>query len=182
MEKQCEYFAVNTAADNEDTKPWYRQFWPWFLIVLPGTVVVAALYTVYIAFKHADSVVVDDYYQEGRAINVSLALDDRARELDLSATLTVDRISGEVLVAVQGDTEPPETMTLYLFHPANAALDQALTLRGSGNGRYRGDLDSAPATRYHLRLQPRDSPQWRLDGQLDFREGEQVTLVPFGGG
>ena len=36
-----------------DTTPWYRQFWPWFLIVLPGSVVVAALTTVYIANKGA---------------------------------------------------------------------------------------------------------------------------------
>ncbi|MCK9563460.1 MAG: FixH family protein [Bacteroidales bacterium] len=162
-------------------KPWYRQFWPWFLIALPGTVVVAALYTVYLAFQNADAVVVDDYYTEGRAINVSLALDNRARELDLSAAITVDRVSGEVLVTVRGDPAPAEAMTFHLFHPASAELDQTVTLRGSGDGRYRGDLDSAPATRYHLRLQPHDSPQWRLDGQLDFRQGEQVTLVPFGG-
>ena len=55
----------------EDTLPWYRQFWPWFLICLPGSVVVAALTTMYIAHKGADDLVVDEYYKEGLAINLS---------------------------------------------------------------------------------------------------------------
>ena len=41
--------------------PWYKQFWPWFLILLPGTAVVATLYTVVIANQYADDLVVDDY-------------------------------------------------------------------------------------------------------------------------
>lgn len=166
----------------DDIKPWYRQFWPWFLITLPGIVVIAALYTVYIAFTHADAVVVDDYYTQGRAINASLALAERARELDLAADVAVDAVTGEVLVTVQGDPAPVDAMTLFLFHPARAELDQTLVLRGGGDGRYRGDLDRQPAPRYHLRLQPHDSPQWRLDGLIDLRRSKQVTLVPFGGG
>ena len=43
----------------EDTQPWYRQFWPWFLISLPASVVVAGLSTLYIANRHADDLVVD---------------------------------------------------------------------------------------------------------------------------
>ncbi|HEY8384782.1 MAG TPA: FixH family protein, partial [Porticoccaceae bacterium] len=98
----------------DDIKPWYRQFWPWFLITLPGIVVIAALYTVYIAFTHADAVVVDDYYTQGRAINASLALAERARELDLAADVAVDAVTGEVLVTVQGDPAPVDAMTLFL--------------------------------------------------------------------
>ena len=55
-----------------DSQPWYRQFWPWFLIALPATVVVAGLTTWWIAAHKADSLVVDDYYKEGLAINRQL--------------------------------------------------------------------------------------------------------------
>ena len=36
-----------------DTKPWYKQFWPWFLISLPGSVVIACMFTISLAIKHA---------------------------------------------------------------------------------------------------------------------------------
>jgi hypothetical protein len=35
-------------------KPWYRQFWPWFLIAIPFAGVVTASITGVYAFRHAD--------------------------------------------------------------------------------------------------------------------------------
>ncbi len=48
--------------------PWYRQFWPWFLIVLPGAVVIASLVTMNIAFKYADQPVAGDYEKHGLTV------------------------------------------------------------------------------------------------------------------
>ena len=39
-----------------DTKPWYRHFWPWFIIALLGSGVSASLYTVYLAMTTAEPV------------------------------------------------------------------------------------------------------------------------------
>ena len=36
-------------------KPWYREFWPWFLMSLPATAVIAGVATVVIAIQSADS-------------------------------------------------------------------------------------------------------------------------------
>jgi len=41
---------------NEGTGPWYRHFWPWFIIVLLGSSVSASLYTVYLAVSTAEPV------------------------------------------------------------------------------------------------------------------------------
>lgn len=62
-----------------DTQPWYRQFWPWFLILLPASVVVASLYTMYLASSGADDLVVDEYYKDGLAINRQLEKSNAAR-------------------------------------------------------------------------------------------------------
>ena len=43
---------------DQDTKPWYRQFWPWFIICLPASAVVASLYTVSLAVRTTDSLVI----------------------------------------------------------------------------------------------------------------------------
>jgi hypothetical protein len=40
---------MNRETEQLDDKPWYRQFWPWFLIALPATVVVASIATFIIA-------------------------------------------------------------------------------------------------------------------------------------
>jgi hypothetical protein len=71
-------------------KPWYREPWPWFLISLPATAVIAGLTTVWIAATSADGLVVGDYYKAGLAINQTLARDDAARALALHATFEIE--------------------------------------------------------------------------------------------
>jgi hypothetical protein len=39
-----------------DTKPWFKQFWPWFLMALPASVVVASMVTIVIAVKNAPTI------------------------------------------------------------------------------------------------------------------------------
>lgn len=39
-----------------DSKPWYRYFWPWFVIALLGTAVSGSLYTLYLASSTAEPV------------------------------------------------------------------------------------------------------------------------------
>jgi len=40
--------------------PWYKQFWPWFIIALPASVVVASFFTLWLAISNPDRLVVDD--------------------------------------------------------------------------------------------------------------------------
>lgn len=42
--------------NDDDIQPWYRHFWPWFIIVLLGSAVSASLYTVYLAVSTAEPV------------------------------------------------------------------------------------------------------------------------------
>lgn len=41
---------------DRDTQPWYKYFWPWFIIVLLGSSVSASLYMVYLANSTAEPV------------------------------------------------------------------------------------------------------------------------------
>ena len=161
-----------------DSKPWYRQFWPWFIIALPASVVVASLTTVYIAFKHADSLVNDNYYKVGLAINQTLAQDTLARELGVQAEVAFDTVSGEVVVNLSGQVPPSDKLELVLLHPVDGESDRAIQLTALGGGRYRGDLEAVPRHRYYLRLQPSAGEQWRLNGELNFDTARRVTLTP----
>ena len=45
--------------------PWFKQFWPWFIIALPASVVVASFFTLWLAVSNPDYLVVDeDEYQQ----------------------------------------------------------------------------------------------------------------------
>ena len=90
--------------NNKVDEKWYQQFWPWFLIALPGTVVVACFYTLYIALTYPHSMVDDSYYKEGLAINKTLAQDREATALGLRAQVSffTGENSDQVDVALMG--------------------------------------------------------------------------------
>ena len=150
-----------------DSKPWYRQFWPWFLISLPATVVVAGFVTLYIAHKHSDDLVVDEYYKDGLGINRQLEKKQRASELGISATLAFTQTESQhsVVVWIDGDYGQGD-LKLSLSHPLEADRDFVIALQEVESGVYSGALDSTVATRWHWILDFVGSTTWRLDGSI----------------
>ncbi len=58
---------MSTRDDIPIGQPWYREPWPWIIIGLLGTVIVASFITLWIAASNPDGLVVDDAeYQEIR--------------------------------------------------------------------------------------------------------------------
>ena len=100
---------------NIDTKPWYKQFWPWFVIAFPITAVIAGTATVIIAMHEPDGLVADDYYKEGLAINRTLAKEQMAKQLNLSAELSLK--NNQVILYLKGNLPLPEK--LYTFYSSN---------------------------------------------------------------
>lgn len=146
-------------------EPWYRQFWPWFLIVLPGVAVVATLYTVLLANRHADDLVIDDYYREGLAINRELARREAAKSLGLSATLEVK--NRQLDIALRGSITAAQ-LRLSLSHAMESDRDFVLPVRQVGSGRYRVTLPQPISGRWHWMLDEGITSTWRLDGDHFF--------------
>lgn len=144
--------------------PWYRQFWPWFLIALPGAVVIASFYMLYLATSHSDDLVIDDYYKEGLAINRQLEMQQNASELSLQAGLAIG--SRQVTVHLQGQPAG-ETLELLLSHPLEADRDLQLQLQQVAPGVYLAPLPRAVGERWHWRLSGSSAgTAWRLDGVI----------------
>ena len=59
--------------------PWYRQFWPWFIIALPASAVIAGIITFYLAVSRPDQLVVDD--EEYRRLNSELKAQSPVQEM-----------------------------------------------------------------------------------------------------
>ncbi len=147
----------------EDSQPWYRQFWPWFLILLPASVVVAGISTLVIANRHADDLVVDEYYKDGLAINRRLEKIQRAQTNGIGATLHLQAQSVDVFIT--GPVEAPN-LALLLSHPLESDRDFEMMLVRVAPGHYRGDLQQPVAPRWHWTLELPEADGWRIDGSV----------------
>jgi hypothetical protein len=163
----------------EDTVPWYKQFWPWALIALPGMVVIACGFTIYLAFTADDSVVSDNYYKDGLAINKRLGQDLKASELGLEAEVKFDLEVGDVLLETTGLVQDPETLQLQIIHPTNRLKDIVIVMHQLQGNRYRGDLDASLSFRQYLRLSPVGDinlVEWRINGEVNFKKSMTSKL------
>ena len=150
-------------------KPWYREPWPWILMAGPVIVIVAGIFTAWIAYTRGDPVISDDYYRKGLAAAQTLASSERAQVLGLQASvrLRADDSVSVTLDATAGTGEKfvaPAEIRLTLSHPTRAGLDQtqALSLE---DGAYRGRLH-LPASGHWLLLLESESQGWRLLGKV----------------
>ncbi len=160
----------------EDTKPWYRQFWPWALMAMPATAVVAGLYTYSIAASNRDGLVVDDYYKEGQAINRSLDRGKLAQKLGLSGTLSFQGDKVQLSMS-SPQLESAQQLQLKLSHATIAGHDQAIALHKAGTGLWEGQIQSLAAGKWFVDLLPLDE-SWRLGGTMDNASIQEIKLEP----
>jgi hypothetical protein len=150
----------------EDTEPWYKQFWPWFLISLPLSVVIASIFTINIAIQTDDGLVSDDYYKEGLGIHKDADSSTLAKTLGIAAAVRFDPETGAITVTfdkplpVQGDV-----LSLKVTHPTRPNQDQLVQLTPSDGLAYLGRLDPLGPARWKLELRP-DDRSWRIEGRL----------------
>ena len=149
----------STVDHDQELVPWYKQFWPWLIISIPAATVVAGIITIIIATNSADSLIKEDYYKEGLAINQSKERQQHAQQLNLSFQL---RYTNQQLHLTA--LTPLDIPRLYLLlqHPVDESKDLIILLnRQASSTLYQsGDLQLA-AVNYRLTLYP-DDKQWEI--------------------
>ncbi len=155
--------------------PWYRQFWPWFLILLPAMSVVGGIITIFLATTHPQAMVVDDYARIGLATHRKFERDRQADELGMTAQLSVVAEPAEVRVRLEGSGPLPDHLVLLLSHPTRPEADRRLLLSGFGEA-YSARLDGPLTGRWYVQIEPPDG-DWRLAGELLAGE-ETLSLTP----
>lgn len=160
-------------------KPWYLQFWPWFIIALPAAAVIGGMITLFIAANNQDSLVADDYYKEGLAINQALEKERHAAALGLSGLIRLEPETGRVAIALLHDAgfAQPNQLKLQLTHPTRPNLDQTVLLTREAADRWSGALQLAVQGRWHIQVETPDG-EWRLNGRLNVPDELQVLLQP----
>lgn len=145
-------------------KPWYREPWPWLLMLGPAIAIVAGFVTLFLAIESNDGLVADDYYKQGLAINRTMQRDTRARAMNYRAELAVSRENRSLRVILAGAGALPHTLRLRLIHPGKSSADETVDLRALGQGVYQGQYRREFTGRRHLILE--DQPAtWRISGE-----------------
>jgi uncharacterized protein len=163
---------------------WYKE--PWNLLVIGGPLVVvfASILTGYIAFNGADNVIAEDYYKQGLRVNLNIQRDAKARELGMSATISVNpatnAVSMDLTSTVADGTALPESVQISF---ANANEDKTsvneivkrLRLVQTRAGHYEAEtpkpIASGTTKLIHVKVETND---WRLTG--DWFEPGQGAL------
>lgn len=159
-----------------DSKPWYKQFWPWLLISLPVISVCVNMILISLALNTEDSLVVDDYYKKGKGINLELSRVKKAQELGLSANITVDK-GFVILTLLHYQPTDRTALTLHLRHTTLSRKDQTVTLVADASGRYRGQLSADIKGKWNLTVEPFDK-QWKLQQAVFINDSSNLTLTP----
>jgi hypothetical protein len=148
-----------------DAGPWYREPWPWLLMSGPAVVMVAGFATLYLAVTTEDGLVVDDYYRQGLAINATLAREERARVLGVSAILSLSPQRDGAQVRLIGRIGPQARLRLRLVHPTRVGRDQSVILVPRLAETYAAVLRPVDAGTWQVVIED-ELAGWRLTGTL----------------
>ncbi|HIP75576.1 MAG TPA: hypothetical protein EYH12_00120, partial [Psychromonas hadalis] len=144
-------------------KSWFKQFWPWFLIILPMTAVVAGISTFIIATDNRPDMVVDDYYKKGKAINLDLSRLRHAKDLNISADIV---ITDQNLMISINNAPDKAAIKLSLHHATLAKRDMIQMLTSNADGQYVFENKQSLAGKWLIRIEPFDN-SWRIEENIE---------------
>ncbi len=156
------------AAAVQPSRPWYRQMWPWLLMLPPLASVLAGSTILYLAVSSPADLAVSDYARIEELTDERFARDARAAALGVAATIEIGpRTDGAATVAITLSGKPaPPWLRVALQHVARSGADVELRLPAATRDphRYEGEAGLA-AGEYEIEIAPPDD-SWRLAGTL----------------
>lgn len=164
---------------------WYKE--PWLLLVVGGPLVVvcASIFTGVLAWRGSDKVVAEDYYKQGLMINKDLQRDATARELQLSASLSLDLVANRLKMTVSANKNLADIVQVSLASSDGKATSvteviRRLPMKQVKPGEYEGDLkvasnfSIAKVKLLHVKV---ETTEWRLTGDWFDPEQRRVDLT-----
>ncbi|RUO34964.1 FixH family protein [Aliidiomarina soli] len=165
--------SIQPSAENT---PWYKHFWVWWLIGAKVAVISACFYTGWLIYHNPASMVIDDYYKEGRTINLQLTKVARAEELGIAFDVS---ISERQLMFRFTEYEPEQRAALHvvMYHPTLDEKDFELRVPHAGEGWYRAELPREISGHWRIIIEPFDE-EWRVSDNIHLPQDENFTLTP----
>jgi len=157
--------------------PWYKQFWPWFIMALPASVVVASMFLIKAAVDSNDGLVSKDYYKEGKAIYLDARAKQKARDLGIIANIEFAESQRVIRVDVSSESLAAiGPLELALRHPTRADKDSLLALQPVGPNIYQAEMPDLSSTAgWNVELTAVDA-NWQLRGRANLGSAQKLTL------
>lgn len=153
-------------------KPWYRQFWPWFVIAVPFTSMVVGVTLLYLAINSSNDLVKENYYKEGLAINVELGKRRAAKEMGIQAVLTIDDITGELLLKTESTRA--DSLDLLFTHAAYSEKDFSVNAIKVADGEYRAHLERPLKEIWNVYLESDEG--WQMTGRINANISQRLNF------
>ncbi len=173
-----------TMTDRQQSKVWYKEPWPWLLMSGPLIVVVAAFATLWLAANNNSDLVSDDYYKDGKHIDLDIKRDSAAVERGINAQLLISPDGSAARVYVSGRFDDKVPLRLTLMHPAKKEFDQSIELQRSpapksgDKTEYTGRFAKLPPSKHwYVRLED-TARVWRVENKWIVGQGGAVSLNP----
>lgn len=154
--------------------PWFKQFWPWFLIALPLSVVIASLITFRLFHLHQVTLVSEDYYKEGKGINIDRSRFAHADKLKIQAEI---QINPELAILTLDKGLLPHFPALHIKfqHRTLAEQDLEFMLNPDAKGRYRIPIQHELSGPWYIEITTFDRT-WALSHRIHLPTTESVAL------
>ncbi|WP_371185323.1 FixH family protein [Thalassotalea maritima] len=154
--------------------PWYKEPWAYLVFALPLSAVIAGITTLIIANTGADTVVVDDYYKKGKAINQDIRKIKLAEKLGIRFDIKIT--DQEVIFKPTGIEKSFPLLNVHFYHATLADRDFSLKLTPDGNGWMRQSINTNIDGKWRIVVEPFDD-KWKMQTivalpQANFREFE----------
>lgn len=157
-------------------RPWYKEFWPWFLIAVPIVTLIMGGVLLKLAISTEDSLVVDDYYKEGKAINATLDKEALARKRNITTDLTID--NGSIALKFHsGIPQEGNALKLSFYHVTLEERDISVLLSRDANGIYRGFIEQNMDGKWRVSLTPFDE-SWKIQNTLNLPYSGTIKFNP----
>ena len=156
-------------------RPWYKERSFWILMSGPMIVVIAGFITFGLIVHGQDDMVNDDYYKQGKDINLELSRDQAAQSMGISAQVMFSDDMRSVRVIDTSSQPLSGTLELLLLHPTRQQGDQQIALQRVGDKLYQGTLKPDRIGHWYVRLQDKQGT-WRVQNEWNTAEGAMVNL------
>ncbi len=160
---------------NQSPRPWYKEPYVLMLIGFPTASIIACMFLIYLAASTKDTLVRDNYYKDGLAMNQEFKWDKKSQAMDVRLELKIEGNTAQIHL-LNTRMELPNTLQLKLSHPTLKAQDRDSMLQRQEQQKfYQGFIDSSLDGRYYIQVESMEQ-SWRIRKELYIKNGALISI------